>query len=566
MPANSAFGFRSSFGLRPSGFGSSPPRPHRRAGASKSPPLFDCSAWGSRLQYQAMKPKGIVYLVGAGPGDAGLLTLRAAELLARADVVIHDALVNPEVLTLAPKSAELIAAGQPAPGTGLAASELKELLLARARAGRSIVRLIGGDPYFFGSGSEEAELLADARVPFEVVPGVSSLVAAPNFAGVPLTHREFASQLTLLAGHPDPAQTAAGIDWRHVATSPGTKVVVLGTERIGPLAEQLVGHGLAADTPVAIVSGGATGRQRSIEGTLANIAGLAADAGIGSPAVAVIGNVVKLRSKLNWFERRPLYGQRIVVTRAREQAGQLSRRLRELGAEVLEVPTIKLEPPTRRQDLVDALLALNSYDWLVFTSPNGVSKFFEYFFKQFHDMRDLGGARIAAVGPATANKLKELHLQVDLMPDEALALEIAEAFSEFESIENLKICLLRAEVANRELPEALEALGAIVDDIACYQTVPETEDPTGAAASVLERGADWVAFTSASTVENFHARFDLPALQNKFPQLKTITIGPETSKALAALGLKPALEARQHSLDGLIAALLAAPTAELQPA
>ena len=333
---------------------------------------------------------------------------------------------------------------------------------------------------------------------------------------------------------------------------------MLGADGIGQVAGDLVGHGLAAETPVAMVSGGTTGRQRSVESTLAGIAGVAAREQIGPPAIAVIGNVVKLRDKLNWFEQRPLFGQRIVVTRAREQAGQLARRLHEQGAEVLEVPTIKLEPPTRRQDLVDALLALNAYDWLVFTSPNGVTKFFEYFFKRFHDMRDLGGARIAAVGPATANKLKELHLQVDLMPDEALASEIAEAFAKFESIENLKICLLRAEVANRELPEALEALGAIVDDVACYQTVPETEDATGAAASLLERGADWVAFTSASTVEHFHARFDLPALLLQIPATKSATIGPETSKALAALGLKPGIEAKQHTIDGLVEALLAA--------
>jgi uroporphyrinogen III methyltransferase/synthase len=498
-----------------------------------------------------MKPKGMVYLVGAGPGDAGLLTLRAAELLERADVVVYDALVNPEVLRLAPKSAEII-------GGGKVPAELSRLLLARARAGKTVVRLVEGDPYFFGGGGEEAEQLADAGVPFEVVPGVSSLVAAPNYAGVPLTHREFASQLTLLADQPDASRAAFGTDWAHVAKTPGTKVVRLDTDRLGQIAEMLVGHGLAADTPVAIVSGGATGRQQSIEGTLATIAELAARAKIGSAAMAIIGNVVKLRAKLNWCERRRLFGQRIVVTRAREQAGQLSRRLREHGAEVLEVPTIKLEPPTRRQDLVDALLAINSYDWLVFTSPNGVSKFFEYFFKQFHDMRDIGGARIAAVGPATANKLKELHLQVDLMPDEALASEIAAAFAGFETIENLKICLLRAEVANRELPEALEALGAIVDDVACYQTVPETEDSTGTSARLLEDGADWVAFTSASTVDNFHARFDLPALLDKFPRLKAAAIGPETSKALAALGLKPAIEAKQHTLDGLVEALLAA--------
>jgi uroporphyrinogen III methyltransferase/synthase len=498
-----------------------------------------------------MKPKGTVYLVGAGPGDAGLLTLRAAELLARADVVIHDAYVKPEVLRLAPKSAEFI-------GGGKAAAEQNQLLVTRARAGKTVVRLISGDPYFFGGGSEEAEQLADAGVPFEVVPGVSSLVAGPNYAGIPLTHREFASQLTLLGGHENPSEAAPGIDWAQVAKSPGTKVVMLGADRIGHIAETLVGHGVAADTPVAIVSGGPTGHQQSIEGTLATIAGIAAQVRIGSPAMAVIGNVVKLRRKLNWFERRPLFGQRIVVTRAREQAGQLSGRLREQGAEVLEVPTIKLEPPTHREELVDALLELNAYDWLVFTSPNGVTKFFELFFKRFHDMRDLGGARIAAVGPATANKLKELHLQVDLMPDEALASEIAAAFAEFETIENLKICLLRAQVANRELPEALEALGAIVDDVACYRTVPETEDETGVAASLLERGADWVAFTSGSTVEHFHARFDLPALLSKFPRLRTATIGPETSKVLASLGLKPAVEAKQHTIDGLIAAMLAA--------
>jgi uroporphyrinogen III methyltransferase/synthase len=505
-----------------------------------------------------MKPKGMVYLVGAGPGDAGLLTLRGAELLARAEVVVYDPLVSPEVLRLAPQSAELIESGKGSSAAAASAGGLGQLLTARARAGKAVVRLIAGDPYFFGGGGEEAEQLADAHVPFEVVPGVSALVAAPNYAGVPLTHREFASQLTLLSGQLNPAETASGTDWAQVARTPGTKVVLLDPDRVGQIADLLLGHGLPADTPVAIAGRGTSGRQQSVEGTLATIGGVAARERIGPPAMAVIGDVVKLREKLNWFERRPLFGQRIVVTRTREQAGQLSRRLHEQGAEVLEVPTIKLEPPIRRQDLVDALLELNAYDWLVFTSPNGVTKFFEYFFKRFHDMRDLGGARIAAVGPATANKLKELHLQVDLMPEEALASQIATAFAKFESIENLKICLLRAELANPELPAALEALGAIVDDVACYQTVPETEDATGAAASLLAQGADWVAFTSGSTVVQFHARFDLPALLEKFPQLKTATIGPETSKALAVLGLKPTIEAKQHTIDGLVAALLAA--------
>jgi uroporphyrinogen III methyltransferase/synthase len=272
--------------------------------------------------------------------------------------------------------------------------------------------------------------------------------------------------------------------------------------------------------------------------------------------VVVIGEVVKLRPKLNWFERKPLFGRRVVVTRSKDQASQLSSKLRELGADVLEIPTIKLEHPTDRQAIVDVLLEIGSYDWLVFTSPNGVTRFFDYFFRQFHDLRSIGGARIAAVGPATANKLKELHLQVDLMPDEAIGAKIAEEFAQFETIENLKICLLRAEVANPDVPAALEALGAIVDDIACYRTVPETGDATGSGARLLESGADWVLFTSGSTVENFHTRFDLPALVAKHPGLKLASIGPETSKALGQLDLKPNVEARQHTLDGLIKAIL----------
>ena len=258
---------------------------------------------------------------------------------------------------------------------------------------------------------------------------------------------------------------------------------------------------------------------------------------------------------LNWFERRPLFGKRIVVTRTRDQASQLSHYLLELSAEVLEIPTIKIAPTDRHAELADALLELNSYDWIVFTSPNGVTMFFDAFFKAFEDLRDIGGVRIAAVGPATAAKLKELHLKVDLMPEEYVTAKIAKAFIKFESIENLKILLLRAEVANPDLPKELEALGAIVDDVACYKTVPETSDVNEAAASLLENGADWITFTSSSTVENFHARFDLPALVKKLPAIKLASIGPETTKSLVALGLKPAVEAKPHTIEGLVKAL-----------
>jgi uroporphyrinogen III methyltransferase/synthase len=313
---------------------------------------------------------------------------------------------------------------------------------------------------------------------------------------------------------------------------------------------------MSPETPVAIIQCGTLGKQKSVSGTLATIAALAAKEKIVPPALTIVGDVVKLRKKLNWFEQRPLFGQRIVVTRARAQTGDFAHRLGELGAEVLAIPAIKTVPTSDKQDVVDTLLGLNAYDWLVFTSANGVTAFFDFFFKRFQDLRDLGGARIAAVGPATAAKLSELHLQVDLTPDEALGQKIAGEFAKFESIDNLKICLLRAETANPDLPRALEELGAIVDDVAVYGTVAETEDPANAGADLLEHGADWVTFTSGSTVEHFHARFDLPKLAKKFPQLKLASIGPETSKAIRALGLTPTLEAKEHTTDGLIAVLL----------
>jgi len=503
-----------------------------------------------------MKSKGTVYLVGAGPGDFGLLTLRGAELLGRAEVVVYDALVNRELLRLAPKNAEVIYAGKRSADHAIPQDELNDLLVAKAREGKTVVRLKGGDPYIFGRGGEEAGQLAEANVAFEVVPGISSIAAGPNYAGIPITHRDHCSSFTVITGHEDPAKDESSIDWAQVAKISGTKVVLMGVSRIREIMQKLVQHGLDAATPVAMVRWGTTGRQQSVEGTLATIADVVEKADFKAPAVTVIGDVVKLRKNLNWYEQRPLFGKRIVVTRTREQASELSRRLAELSAEVLEIPTIKILPTDRRADLADALLELNSYDWLVFTSPNGVTMFFDSFFKAFEDLRDIGGVRIAAVGPATAAKLKELHLKVDVMPSEYVSAKIVKALTAYESVENLKILLMRAEVASPDLPRDLEAMGAIVDDIACYKTVPETEDVSGAAATLTEEGADWITFTSSSTVENFHARFDLPALLKKFPKTKVASIGPETTKAIANLGLKPAVEAKPHTIEGLVNALV----------
>jgi uroporphyrinogen III methyltransferase/synthase len=502
-----------------------------------------------------VKSKGTVYLVGAGPGDAGLLTLRGAELLRRADVIIYDLLVNPALLKLVGDNAEIISRGK---RTEFSQEQINALMISKVREGKTVVRLKGGDPYIFGRGGEEAEALAAAKIHFEVVPGVSSIIAVPNYAGIPLTHRDYCSSFTVFTGHENPGNPKANLRHDQIAKIPGTKVVLMGTENLGDWTKSLIANGMPPETPVAIIESGTLGKQKSVSGTLATIAKLAAEKKVSPPALTILGDVVKLRGKLNWFENLPLFGKRIVVTRSRLQTAKFSRKLSKLGADVLEISAVKGIDPENKQNVVDAILSLNSYDWLVFTSVNGVATFFHYFFTRFQDLRDIGGAKIAAVGPATAAKLRELHLQVDLMPEEFIGRKIAEAFTKHSSIENSKICLLRAENANRDLPDALQEMGAIVDDIGLYKTVAETEDFFGATEDFLARGADWITFTSGLTVEFFHARFDLPKLLKKFPQMKLASIGPETSKAISVLGLKPALEAKEHTTDGLIAALLKA--------
>ncbi|TAK96420.1 MAG: uroporphyrinogen-III C-methyltransferase [Verrucomicrobia bacterium] len=501
-----------------------------------------------------MKKLGTVYLVGAGPGDAGLLTLRGAELLQRADVVIYDLLANPDLLRFAPTTAEFISRGK---RQDVSQEELNQLMIAKAREGKCVVRLKGGDPYIFGRGGEEAEALAAARIPFEVVPGVSSISAVPNYAGIPLTHRDHTSNFTVFTGHEGEGKTTSSLDFDQIARTTGTKVILMGVTHLHELTQALLARGVSREIPVAIIERGTTGRQRSFAGTLGTIEQLAQKQNIRPPAITIIGDVVKLRDKLNWFERRPLFGQRIVVTRARAQADELARPLRELGAEVIEIPCIKIGPPSQHESFKDALLELGTYEWLVFTSPNGVKAFFDVFFRAHHDLRDIGGARIAAVGPGTAAKLRELHLQVDLMPEEAIGKKIAGAFKKYQNIENVKMCLFRAEFANPDLPQALEELGAIVDDIPVYRTV-DGEPNAAVDARLLETSADWITFTSGSTVENFHARFNLPALLKKFPQTKLASIGPETTKALTALQLTPAIEAKEHTMEGLVASVLKA--------
>lgn len=493
---------------------------------------------------------GICYLAGAGPGDLGLVTLRVRELLEQADVIVFDYLCNAEMLKWARRDAEIIYAGKKAGQHTLKQEEINALIVEKTRAGKKVLRLKGGDPFLFGRGGEEAEALADAGLAFEIVPGVTSAIAAPAYAGIPVTHREHAAQLTIFTGHEDPTKPESTLDYRALATAPGTKVMLMGVERIEAITEKLVANGLMPETPVALVRWGTTGRQQTLSGTLGDIAEKVVRTGFRAPAVAVIGGVAALREKLAWFDNRPLSGQRIVVTRTRHQAGALSSQLRALGADVYELPTIRIEPPTDEREFTTAVVHAHQYDWLVFTSPNGVTAFFEKFFSIREDARELGGVRIAAIGPATAAKVREYRFAVDLQPKEFVAEAIVAAFQEQGSIENQTILLARAEKARDVLPQELTQLGAIVDIAPVYRTEPETEDVSGGIARFKAEGADLITFTSSSTAENF------VALKLPMPEgIKTASIGPITSKTMRELGLAVDVEAKQYDIPGLVAVI-----------
>lgn len=494
---------------------------------------------------------GICYLVGAGPGAIGLFTLRGQECLERATVVVYDYLSNAELLRFAPASAEKIYVGKKAGAHTLKQEEINDLLVEKTRAGQTVVRLKGGDPFLFGRGGEEAEALAAAGLRFEIVPGVTSAIGGPAFAGIPVTHRQHNAALTIFTGHEEPGKPESQVDYAAIARMPGTKVMLMGVERLATITRRLMQEGLPSETPVALVRWATTGRQETLVGSLGTIADEVARVGFKAPAVAIFGEVVNLRQTLSWRERLPLHGWRIAVTRTREQAGRLVADLRELGADAYELPTIRIAPPEDKRAFYELVADAHGYDWIIFTSPNGVDAFFQAFFELYADARSLGPARIAAIGPATAERVRAYHLAVDLMPGKYVAEEILTALQKETSVENLKFLLPRAEGAREILPQELTRLGAIVDEAIAYRTVPETEDVSGGQKRFREDGADWVTFTSSSTAENFFA-LGLP-----WPTgCRTLSIGPVTSATLRKLGQKVDAEAVQHDIPGLIQCLL----------
>ncbi len=508
---------------------------------------------GSGERRVAPPIKGVVYLVGAGPGDPGLITRRGAEVLGRADVVLHDRLVHPEILQLA-SNARLVDVGKRPGESGAGQARINELLVSEASSGNVVVRLKGGDPFVFGRGGEEADLLAANGIAFEVVPGVTSAIAGPAYAGIPLTHREHASWVALATGHEDPTKSDSGLDWHALARAP-TAVFLMGIERLDSIAERLLAESAAPDTPAAVIASATWSRQRVVRSTLEKIADAVRSSGISPPAILVVGAVTEFADRLSWIERRPLHGRRVFVTRTRAQAGKLSRLLREAGAEPLEYPAIRIVPPSSFAALDKAVAHLRSVGWVVFTSANAVDAFWDRLFAARLDSRALSGVRVAAVGSATADALRGRGVIADLVPETFTSKALAAAMGrpvDGASDEQRRIVVPQAEDAPAEMIETLERNGWLCERVPAYRT--ERDDASVASGrSAIEEGIDAVLFTSASTVRSFVDLWGMPPAD-----CIVCCIGPRTAQAADELGLDVGAVAVQQSVEGLVAALVSA--------
>lgn len=499
--------------------------------------------------------KAKVYLVGAGPGDPGLITVKGKECIQNADVIIYDYLASPALLKHARKSAELIYVGKKGGDHTLSQDEINALIVEKAKSGGIVCRLKGGDPFIFGRGGEEAEVLFKEGLSFEVVPGVTSAIAAAAYAGIPLTHRKLASTLAFVTGHEDPDKEESGLNWSSLASGIGTLVFFMGVKNLPKIVKSLIEHGKSPDTPVALIQWGTTPAQKTVSATLNTIVEKARSAGLKAPAITVVGDVVRLQQTLKWFEDRPLLGKRCVVTRAREQASDLVGLLSELGAECLEYPTIKIMPPKDLQPLKQAVENLSAYDWLVFTSVNGVIYFFEQLFAAGKDVRALGRLKTAAIGPATAGRLREFGLTSDIVPKTYRAESVVEAFKA-EKLQGKKILLPRAAEARPVLPAELKKMGADVDEIPAYETLKATESTDDLIRQLQDRRIDLITFTSSSTVKNFKALLPAKGFKELLQGVTIASIGPITTDTAAALGFDVHITAESYTIPGLVEAIL----------
>jgi uroporphyrinogen III methyltransferase/synthase len=505
----------------------------------------------------AKAEKGKVYLVGAGPGDPGLLTLKAKACIEKADVVIYDYLANAVFLDYAKQGAERIYVGKEGGRHTLGQNEINRLIVEKAIAGLSVVRLKGGDPFIFGRGGEEAQELVKAGIPFEVVPGVTSAIAVPAYAGIPLTHRDFTATVAFVTGHEDPLKETSNIAWDKIATGIGTLVFLMGVGNLPKIAASLMDHGRSPATPVAVIRAGTSPGQKTVTGSLGDIAEIAQREQLKPPAIIVIGDVVALRKDLNWFEERPLFGKRIVVTRAREQASDFVARLSGLGAECMEFPTIEVIPPLSWKKLDRAIGNLERYQWLVFTSVNGVRYFFDRLRDAGQDARNLKGIRIAAIGPKTADRIRDEGVRPDLVPEEYRAEAVVEALRK-QGVKGSRVLLPRASEAREVLPQQLEDMGAAVEVVEAYRTV-KPEGAKDEVRAILEKGGiHMVTFTSSSTVNNFIEMFEgeREGLLKWMEKVAVACIGPVTAKTAQDKGLSVRVMAPEYTIEALTGAIV----------
>ncbi|MEJ2659075.1 MAG: uroporphyrinogen-III C-methyltransferase [Desulfobacterales bacterium] len=500
--------------------------------------------------------KGKVYLVGAGPGDPGLITVKGLECIRRADVLIYDFLASPSLLKHACQDTEMIYVGKKGGNHTLSQNRINDLIVEKAQSGSTVTRLKGGDPFIFGRGGEEAEVLIRAGIPFEIVPGVTSAIAAPAYAGIPLTHRNYTSTLAFVTGHEDPIKEASGIDWESLARGIGTIVFLMGVKNLPLITQRLLKHGMDPDTPVALIRWGTTAKQITLVGTLCTIAERVKTAGLKPPAIIIVGNVVKLRETLKWFENnRPLIGKSIVVTRSREQASELVDRLSDLGAECLECPTIKVVPPDDVKPLDKAINTLSSYDWLIFTSVNGVQFFFSRLFEKNKDVRDLNHVRTAVIGPATAKRLLDFGFKSDIIPENYRAESVVKAFAK-EDIIGKKVLLPRAKEARPVLPLELAKMGAVVDEVEAYRTIAVKDNADVVIQRLTERTIHMITFTSSSTAKNFHALLPSEELDHLMKGVTIACIGPITADTARRLGFDVHIVAESYTIPGLCDAIV----------
>lgn len=498
--------------------------------------------------------RGIVYLVGAGPGDPGLLTRRGFDVLSAAEVVVYDQLANDRLLDLAPDSAERIGAGKTSGRHTIPQEEINRLLVEHARRGRRVVRLKGGDPFVFGRGGEEAEHLRAEGIPFVVVPGVTAGVGVTAYAGIPVTHRDTSSAVAFVTGHNDP-EADERLDWPALALFPGTLVVYMGVTRLAALCRVLTRHGKPPETPAALVQWGTLPRQRTVVATLADLPERVSEAGLGAPALLVVGGVVERRDSLAWFENRPLFGRRIVVTRPEEESDTSAALLEELGAEVIVAPTVVIRPIDDPGPLDRAIARLGEFDWLVFTSSNGVIHFLNRLESLGRDLRALGHVKIAAIGPATAETLAGYRLRADLVPSSYRSEALAEAL--IREASGSRILLARADRGRALLKEELGRV-AHVEHVAVYQNADAESLPPGAAQRVDEGLVDWITLTSSAIAARFHALLSEPARENVGKSIRLASISPVTTEAARRLGWAVAAEAEEFTWAGLVAAIVRA--------